>query len=74
MRVAATVTPTAAMPEGAGWRSATGGDEMEAPRALLRLMAWLSQPFRPAHLPTPTVWSGRWNPVTYTTKPVLPLG
>ncbi len=45
MRVAATVTPTAAMPEGAGWRSATCGDEMEAPRALLRLMAWLSPAF-----------------------------
>ena len=45
MRVAATVTPTATMPEGAGWRSATCGDDMEAPRALLRLMAWLSPAF-----------------------------
>jgi urease accessory protein len=44
MRAVAIVTPTA-MPEDAGWRSATCGDEMEAPRALLRLMTWLSPAF-----------------------------
>jgi urease accessory protein len=46
MRVAATVvTPTAKMPEGTGWQSATCGDVVEAPRALLRLMTWLSPAF-----------------------------
>src|ERR1700722_9087445 len=33
------------MPEGTGWQSATCGDVVEAPRALLRLMTWLSPAF-----------------------------
>jgi urease accessory protein len=42
MPVAAIVTPTPKMPEGAGWRSE---EAMAAPRALLRLMTWLSPAF-----------------------------
>jgi urease accessory protein len=45
MRAAAIPTPTTAMLEGAAWRSETCSAEMGAPRALLRLMTWLSPAF-----------------------------